>query len=102
MIVERHLLIDDIRTLNCDKIARTYEEGIAALQEEKWDVLWLDHDLGFMHYGKDYSDEKTGYDIMCWLEEHPEHLPGRIEIVSSNPVGRERIQRVKDKLYGNA
>lgn len=91
---ESTLLIDDIRTINVDRIARTYEEGIAALQEKRWDVLYLDHDLG------DKSvPEKTGYTIVCWLEQHPEHLPGKIVLVTNNGSGRERMQLVLNRLY---
>lgn len=94
------LLIDDMRNLKADRVARTFDEGITALQEEVWDVLLLDHDLGcFDSDGKEY----TGYDIMCWLEENPEFLPVcDIRIVSSNPVGRQRMQQVIDKLYGGS
>lgn len=41
------LLIDDLRTIErATYTARTYKQGIAALQRERWDVLLLDHDLG--------------------------------------------------------
>lgn len=94
---QRTLLIDDVRTLNADRIARTYDEGIAALQEESWDTLLLDHDLGcFDENGREY----TGYDVMCFLEENPQYLPLLdIRIVSANPVGRDRMQRIIDVLY---
>jgi len=83
------LLIDDQRNLPADKIARTYHERIPALAEQHWEVLLLDHDLG------DYSGldgrELTGYDVACWLEQNPQHVPDRVEIVTNNPVGRKRI-----------
>lgn len=87
--MERHLLIDDMRNIKADDIARTYQEGIEFLSKNKYSHLWLDHDLG---------EEKTGYDIMCWLEEHQENLPDKIICISSNPVGRERINVVIKKL----
>jgi hypothetical protein len=93
----RVLLIDDKRDLKANRVARNYHQGIVALKQEKWDLLLLDHDLGDFHDGT----EKTGYDIMLFLEEHPQYLPGKIEIVSSNPVGRRRMQVVIDKLYGD-
>lgn len=80
------LLIDDQRNLPADRVARTYKDGI----EAHWDLLYLDHDLG------DFSGvegrELTGYDVACWLEENPQFLPDRIEIVTSNPAGRRKIQ----------
>ena len=47
------LLIDDQRNLPADRVARTYQEGIDALAEGHWDVLYLDHDLG------DFSGVRT-------------------------------------------
>lgn len=95
----RFLLIDDLRKwddiLSIQpedeyQIARSYKEGIEYLKASRWDILYLDHDLGC---------KKTGYDILCWLEEHPEKLPLDISFVTSNPVGRERMQQVKERLY---
>jgi len=60
--------------------------------------LYLDHDLASFEGDK----EKTGYDVICWLEENTEYLPIHgIYCVSSNPVGRSRINQVIDKLYTN-
>lgn len=87
------LLIDDMRNGVMDRIARTFDDGIKALKEEgPWDLLYLDHDLG------EADPAKTGYDIMCFLEANPELLPKQIKCVSSNPVGRQKIQVVIDKL----
>jgi hypothetical protein len=90
------LLIDDMRDIKASKVARNYTDGLTALTSEKWDVLYLDHDLASYVDGA----EKTGYDILVFLEEHPEHLPGKIELVTSNPVGRQKMQVVINKLYG--
>ena len=91
------LLIDDQRNLPADRVARTYQEGIDALAEQHWDLVYLDHDLG------DYSGaggrEMTGYDIACWLERNPQHLPNRIEIVTNNPAGRRNIELALQRLY---
>lgn len=84
------LLIDDQRNLHADRVARTYREGIEALSEQHWDLLYLDHDLGdFSGVG---GRELTGYDIACWLEQDPHFLPDRIEIVTNNPAGRRNIE----------
>lgn len=97
------MLIDDLRIWedmpcfgkdefpeNEYQIARSYKEGIKYLESSKWDILYLDHDLGC---------NKTGYDVMCWLEEHLEFLPNRVVFVTSNPVGRQRMEQVAGKLY---
>lgn len=39
------LLIDDQRNLPADRVARTFKEGIDALAEQHWNLLYLDHDL---------------------------------------------------------
>lgn len=91
------LLIDDMRNITADLIARTYDEGIKALMNDQWDILLLDHDLGCFDVD---GREWTGYDVMCWLESHPEHLPTNyIRVVSSNPAGRKRMEVVINKLY---
>jgi len=88
------LLIDDFReNIHADKIARTFEQGIECLKNEYWDLLLLDHDLC------DEDPRKTGYGIMCWLEQNQNHLPGRIEFVTANPVGRKNMERVRINLY---
>jgi hypothetical protein len=91
------LLIDDLRDIKADVIARTYDEGIAALKTQgPFTVLYLDHDLAsYDQYGR----EKTGYDVMCFLEANLRYLPASIIIVSSNPVGRKNMEVVIDKLY---
>lgn len=102
----RVLLIDDMRDIlmvhdwrknghfEIGLSARNFDEGIKALKEDgPWDILYLDHDLG------DPSPYKTGYDIMCFLEANPEFLPDSIQLVTSNPVGRQKMQVVIDKLY---
>lgn len=102
----RILLIDDTREESApnikrrlDLIARNYWTGIDSLTKMgPWDLLLLDHDLS-SYDPADSRIEYTGYSIMCFLEANPEFLPKRIEIVSSNPVGRKRMQMVIDKLY---
>jgi CheY-like chemotaxis protein len=82
---KRWLMIDDQRDYNADRTARTYEDGIIALQEENWDVLMLDHDL-------DNPDPaKTGYQICNWLQQNPQWQPREIQLITSNPVGRDRM-----------
>jgi hypothetical protein len=86
----RILAIDDTRELTeAHVLARNFKEGIRQLQiNGPWDLLLLDHDLAsFDSDGR----EKTGYDIMCFLEENLHLAPKKIECVSANPVGRSRI-----------
>ena len=46
----------------------TCDEAIKAIEQEKWDIIFLDHDLEDRHYssasdGKVEELEKTGYDV---------------------------------------
>jgi len=100
MTQKQELLIDDTRHIDGAHIVRNFNDGIAALASQKWDVLYLDHDLADFS-GPD-GREMTGYDVMCWIEANPEHLPGNIIIVSSNASGRPRMQMVINKLYGRS
>ncbi len=97
---QRVLLVDDTRNLKSTVIARSYWEGMKALRYMgPWDVLLLDHDLA--SYCED-GIEKTGYHLISWLEEnqemHPEWMPKEIVLVTDNPVGRERMKVVIDKI----
>jgi hypothetical protein len=94
----RILAIDDMRDMTqASVVARNYDEGIRQLEiNGPWDLLLLDHDLASFD---DNGEEYTGYDVMCWLEAHPEFLPDKIECVSANPVGRARIIAVCTNLY---
>lgn len=60
--------------------------------EQRDDVthLSLDHDLG--------ENQKTGYDVLCWIEEkvfngQMTNVPV-LTIHSANPVGRDRMKMV--------
>jgi hypothetical protein len=87
------LLVDDEKTFDVDKIARTFDEGILALQSTTWDILFLDHDLG------DPDPNKTGYGICCWLERHPEHRPQKVVLVTNNGAGRDYMVLALRKMY---
>ena len=93
------LLIDDEREIphiksvygiEVTKVAKSYTEGIQALQEGGWDMLLLDHDLNSYPEGK----EKTGTDIMRFLQANPKLLPQSIIFVTMNPGGRRRMEGI--------
>jgi hypothetical protein len=86
------LLIDDERDLNCDAIARTPEAARVLLKCDCWECVIFDHDLGCA---------KTGYDILMWMFESKVY-PRRIQLVTSNPVGRDRMSAVlKENHYSS-
>jgi hypothetical protein len=80
------LLIDDQRTLPADVIARTYDQGVQALEEGNIRRLLLDHDLA------DLDPKKTGYGIILLLEECEEMRPEAIHLVTANPVGKLNME----------
>lgn len=104
----RVLLIDDLRVPGDEKngknipvhavVARTFQEGLTKLAEQNWDVLYLDHDLA--DFSGEEGRERKGIHVLDWLEEHPQHLPGQIIIVSDNASGVRLMRRVVNKLYG--
>lgn len=88
------LIIDDVRNFELDPIvmgeheityARTSEEGINLLPQEKWGQVWLDHDLG----GEDTIEPVVDYiiknkdDFLLTIE--------NIFVHSMNTVAQERI-----------
>jgi len=70
-------------------IVETTTEAIKLLLEKKWDTLFLDHDLGGQEMVP--SGPGTGYEVACWLEEHPSYMPKQVIVHSFNPDGRKRM-----------
>ena len=95
----RTLVIDDLRyfrdSVTDDEAvyARTPEEGVHRLSTSEWDIVCLDHDMGYGRH-KDGSFEE--YDIwpcMEYIEQHPERFKDTtFWIVTSSPVGGDRIE----------
>lgn len=78
------LLIDDVRDLKVDAVARNAAAGKVLLSLGCWDTLYLDHDLG------DTSAE-TGYEVLVWALEKG-LVPHNVTLVTSNPPGRARME----------
>lgn len=85
---ELHLLIDDLRSVGQDIVARTPDEGKRLLATKPVTHLYIDHDLGLDPQGNEYDN---GYKVVCWAIEN-NCLPCHVQIVSSNPVGRQNIE----------
>lgn len=80
----------------------TAEDAIAVLQAGIVTFASLDHDLSEMAaIGQPAKGEKTGYTVVCWLEEHPDCWPvDGVRVHSMNPAGRERMLTVIRRHYG--
>lgn len=89
------LWVDDIRPAPKGWIwAKSYKKARQLLEEYDWDfdIISLDHDLG---------GEKTGYDLLCIIEQRAhEYINYRpfIGVHTANPVAREKMRPVADKL----
>lgn len=77
------LLIDDMRNLNADVIARTPEAGKKMLALGGWDGLLLDHDLG---------EGESGASILNWAISG-DFVPPKVMLVTINPVGADNMAR---------
>lgn len=79
-------IIDDIRELNCELIAKNARDGIHMVIEnfDRIECLCLDHDLG---------EVLNGYDVLCHLFEVGK-VPNHVQLVTSNPVGRANMANV--------
>lgn len=79
-----------------------YDEAVKRLEEIKrdkleFDVFQMDHDLEDAHYMSLNGDhEKTGYSVMCWMEEH-DVFPKIVIIHSFNPFGAKKMLDVAVK-----
>jgi hypothetical protein len=75
------LLIDDIRNIDCDAIARNPKAAKELLKCNCWKNVIFDHDLG---------TSENGYDLMKWMFEMNIH-PEKIQLITMNPVGRDNM-----------
>lgn len=79
---------------------KNYEQAVALLKTGKVQKASLDHDLDPWATIGEKPHEKTGYDVLCWLEQHPQYLPPEgITVHSFNPAGRARMEKLVDRLY---
>jgi len=104
---ESKLFLDDIRDpLKFGYLGYTWvttaDEAIEMLKKGVHKAS-LDHDLDVDHYSGNYDGTaKTGYDVLLFLEEHPQYLPpGGIAVHSMNPVGRARMEKLVERLYSD-
>ena len=63
------------------------------LSGAKWDVLFLDHDLGGETYVNS-NREDTGAEIARWLDNNPDHKPDHIIIHSLNEDGSKYMKHL--------
>jgi hypothetical protein len=93
--------------------AKTGDEAIEVLKSGNVIFASLDHDLADEHYkafleavesGKQLDSssfkEKTGYDVLCWLEEHDVWPEEGVRIHTMNTSRKGVMILVVEKVYG--
>lgn len=97
--------LDDIRTEPEGwHRTKTADETIEFLNEHNGyiDVVSLDHDLAFEHYIDDYNKEKTGYDVLSWIEEqvytNKDYQLPKILIHTQNPSARIKMEQCLENI----
>lgn len=103
MLSKVALIVDDERTFDLPNRdvhhVRTAEDAIVFLEHQKVHELWLDHDLGM----PDNTVWETVYPVVHYLEEcafFGQTVPiDCVYVHTSNPVGRNMIQRALEKYY---
>lgn len=86
------------------KWVKTVDEAILAFVN--YDVIEasLDHDLGIystigMPFPKDHPRyEQTGYDLVCWMENHGVYPVNGCHVHSANPAGAARMRSGLDAI----
>lgn len=99
----RILWLDDIRDPGAHGYAgatwvKSYEEAICALNSGVFDFASLDHDLGVA--STIGLRERTGYDVLCYIEEHELWPLHGVSVHSSNPSGKEKMLAGIRRHYG--
>jgi hypothetical protein len=81
----------------------TAQQAIEAMQAQRFDVVFLDHDLAPSHYvslqqaqagvwGSELGGQPTGYEVVRWMvKQDPATVPAHTIIHSMNPAGADRM-----------
>lgn len=67
----------------------TADAAIWMLQQNEYDMAFLDHDLGGKAHQQ--SGPGTGYEVAKWIKDHPDRAPKQIVIHSCNPAGSQNM-----------
>lgn len=76
---------------------KTYEDAVQLLATGTVVEASLDHDLDGLSSVGYVSGERTGYDVVCWMEEHNVWPPEGVHVHSFNPAGAKRMLAVIDR-----
>jgi len=77
----------------------TAEEAIYSCRKNKYEILWLDHDLDGKIW-QDSQDENTGFRFIKWMVDNKIEKDALIYIHSMNPIGANKmLNYLKDNDY---
>jgi hypothetical protein len=99
------LWLDDVRNpMNFDIYdatwVKTYEMAIELLSTGEITKASLDHDLTIQQTLGNDDGEKTGYDVISWMEENNVWPIDGVIVHSMNISGRQRMLQIVQKHYG--
>lgn len=81
--------------------AKTADEAIELLKTGRVTFASLDHDLSEMAtIGQPAPNERTGYTVVCFMEENNIWPPDGVRVHSMNPAGKARMEAVIRSHYG--
>lgn len=78
------------------------DEAIELLKTGEVDEISLDHDLGDAIYTAPGKKERTGYDVLLWIEQAvvtEGFVPPVIHIHTANAVAKERMEAAREQIY---
>lgn len=81
--------------------AKTADEAIALLSTGRVTEASLDHDLDEDATMGLPPKEKTGYDVVCWMEENNIWPPDGVKVHSLNPAGANRMRMTIARHHQN-
>jgi hypothetical protein len=79
--------------------AKTADEAIAILATDTVEEASLDHDLSVNATMGLPCQEKTGYDVVCWMEATGHWPKKKPAVHSQNPSGAARMRQAIDRHY---
>jgi len=72
----------------------TAADAITVLEQQAFDAVFLDHDLGGKTMVDSHGGEPTGFTVAKWLTANPHRMPPRVFVHSYNPVGAQNIKAI--------
>ena len=81
-------------------LVTTADEAIEHLKTGQYDFASLDHDLTIEDTLGIPKGEKTGYTVVCWMDENDCWPEKGVRVHSMNPSGKQRMEAVIYNYYG--